>query len=335
MSIGLTLFKIGMTGAIVAGVTLGARQYQVAQLRRARLRGQARLPALPPGRAPATGACDGMDAIVDAYGNRIGSWATGGEGQPDCVPSCSEGYVPSRTGPGDLEWTCVVAEPEPEQFPVADPCMTEIYSRMPIPPEANLYESASVPTRVMLKDLRLHLDYKAQPEIMLGLLEKIATEPSVRSVMVRRVLEEIAPGCEWWVPEGDMLPSQILAYESALGLSVAAETEKDWAHPVEARKGMIPREYLGMPSTGTLQVVPGQRVELLVVEGPQMRFGEHLIAKVTKGGAYPTAVIVPTFRGVDVAPRFGGVHGFEVGTQVVLESTPPTSVYRVYPQDWT
>jgi hypothetical protein len=213
--------------------------------------------------------------------------------------------------------------------------MGGIYSRMPIPPDANLYEAASLPTRVVLKDLRMHLDYPAQQAIMLALLDKIASEPSVRSVMVRRVLEDMAVECDWWVPEADMLPSQRLAYASALELSAAAETERGWEHPAQARKNMIPREYLGMPSTGTLQLSPDQRVELLVVEGPQMRFGEHVIARTLQGGPNPRVVVVPTFKGNDVSPRFGDYHGFDVNTEVVIESSPPTSVYRVYPKDWS
>lgn len=329
MSVGLTLFKIGMTGAIVAGVLLGARQYQRAQARRVRAREPKALPSPPVG-----GDCASWGPIYDDQGTITGLWADGGSGQPRCVPACAEGYAPVRTGEGDFDWACVPPE-EPEEFPASDPCMAGIYSRAPIPPEAKLYEAATVTTRLVLKDLRMHLDYPAQQEIMLALLDKIGSEPSVRSVMVRRVLEDMATECDWWVPEADMLPSQRLAYASALELSRAAETEMGWEHPVEARKNMIPREYLGIPSSGTLQLVPGQHVELLVVEGPQMRFAEHLIARTLQGGPNPRVVVVPTFMGADVSPRFADHHGFDVNTQVVLESTPPTSVYRIYPKDWS
>lgn len=331
MSVGITLLKIGITGAVVAGVLLGARQYQEAQARSRRARGFKALPSPEP---PVGGDCASWGPLFDDQGTITGFWESGGPGQPDCVPACAEGYAPVRVGEGDFDWGCAPVE-VPEEFPAPDPCMAGIYSRGPIPPEAKLYEAATVTTRLVLKDLRLHLDYRAQQDIMLALLDKIAAEPSVRSVMVRRVLEDLAPECDWWVAESDMLPSQRLAYVGALELSRAAETEMGWEHPAQARKNMIPREYLGIASTGTLQLVPGQHVELLVVEGPQMRFAEHLIAKTLQGGPNPVVAVVPTFTGADVSPRFADHHGFHLNTQVVLESTPPTSAYRVYPKDWS
>lgn len=331
MSIGLTLFKIGMTGAVIGGVLLGARQYQNAQSRRIRAREQK---ALPPPVPPVGSDCTSWGPIYDDEGIITGLWTAGGPGEPPCVPACAEGYAPVRTGEGDFDWACAPVE-QPEQFPGPDPCMSGIYSRAPVPPEAKLYESASAPTRIVLKDLRMHLDYRAQQDVMIALLDKITTEPSVRSVMVRRVLEDMATECDWWVAETDMLPSQRLAYAGALELSRAAETEMGWEHPIEGRKNMVPREYVGIASTGVLQLAPGQRVELLVIEGPQMRFAEHLIARTLEGGPNPRVAIVPTFKGVDVSPRFADRHGFGVNTQVVLESTPPTSVYRVYPKDWS
>lgn len=327
MTIGLTLFKLALTGAIVSGVVLTARQYQRQQLARAR----GRRPQLPPAPGPASGGCASLTPVFDDQGNIAGTWAdTAIDGE--CQLVCGDGYA---LGPDGTSCVAVAPSPEPEEFPAPDACVDGIYGRAPIPPEAKMYEAASISTRVVLKDLRLHLDYRAQTQIMLDLLDRIAAEPSVRSVMVRRVLEELAPDCDWWVPINDMLPSQRLVYVSAWELSLAAENEMGWDHPTQARKNMIPREYLGMPSTGNLQLVPGQAIELLVVEGPAMRRAEHLIAKTLQGGPNPRVAIVPTFRGVDVSPRFATSHGFDVGTQVVLESTPPTSVYRVYPKDWS
>jgi hypothetical protein len=239
-----------------------------------------------------------------------------------------------RTGEGDFDWSCAPVE-QPDKFPPPDACVRDIYSRAPIPPEAKLYEAASVQTRLLIKDERMHLDYRAQQQIMLAFLDRIGSEPSAWSVILRRVLEDLAPECDWWVPVFDMLPSQALVFVDAEILLRAAENEMGWEHPTKARKNMVPREYLGMPSTGTLHLSPGQRVELLVVEGPAMQYAEHVIARTLQGGPNPRVVVVPTFRGVDVSPRFADRHGFDVNTHVVLESTPPTSVYRIYPKDWS
>lgn len=313
MSVGLTLVKLGATGVVVGGVIFAARQYQ----RQATARALARsaLPELPPPPASGTPSSPTPEVVPQAP-----------VPQPPPTPS-----VPAEPSPS----------PEPEQYPPADPCLVGIYSRMPIPPEAQVYESASPQTRLVLKNMRLHLDYRVQPQIMLGLLDRIQQEPSVWSVMVRRVLEDVAPDCDWWIGYDDMLPSQKEVFDDTNWLSTAAETETGWEHPLHARKGMIPREYLGLPSTGRLNLVPGQAVELLVVEPPDqgadaspMAYGEHLIAKTLQGGPNPRVRVVDTFMGRDVAPRFADYHGFGVGTEVVLESEPPTSVYRVYPKDW-
>lgn len=295
MSVGLTLFKLGLTGAMVGGVIWTARHYQRQGLARARAR--TAVPQLPgpPGATPG----------------------------PAPLPESPTPTIPQAP------------VPEPEEFPAPDDCVWGVYSRMPIPPEAQIYESADAPARLVLKDMRLHIDYRAQPKIMLDLLDRIDAEPSVRSVMVRRALEEVAPDCDWWIPEDQMLPSQQLVYQSAIELALAAEVETGWDHPSSARKNMIPREYLGIPSTGVLNLTPGQAVELLVVEGPAMEYGEHVIAKTLQGGPNPRVAVVDTFMGNDVAPLFSPQHGFGVGTQVVLESKPPTSVYRVYPKDWS
>lgn len=331
MSTGGTLIKVGLTAAIVGGVLLGARAYQ-RRLERGR---PGPLPLPPPSPVPEpeppVGACT-FTPLFDPEGEVVGTWAEGAEGEDLCVLECVEGYARTKVGPGDLDWSCALIE-QPEEFPAPDPCMAGVYSRMPIPTDAQVYEAASPSTRAFLKDLRFHLDYRAQQDLVLDLLDRIATEPSVRSVMVRRALEEIAPGCNWWTDS--MPPSQKLAYQSALELAQAAEREEGFVHPQGARKNMVPREFLGLPSTGPLNLAPGQRVEILVVEGPQMRFGEHVIARTVQPGVNPRVVVVDTFRGADVAPQFGLQHGFTAGTEVVLEGTPPTSVYRVYPKDWT
>ncbi len=329
MAIGLTLFKLAMTGVILGGVVLTARQYQRQQLARALARHPKLLPAPGPSPEP-PGDCASMTPLFDDQGIIVGTWADSGSGE--CQLICVDGYA---LGVDGISCVPVAPTPEPEEFPIPDACVAGLYSRAPIAPDAKMYEAASMPTRDVLKNLRLHLGPAAQPKIMLDLLDRIATEPSVRSVMVRGVLEGLAPDCDWWIRVGDMLPSQRLVYVSAWDLALAAEVETGWDHPKEARKNMIPREYLGIPSTGALQLVPGQAVELLVVEGPAMRHAEHLIAKTLQGGPNPRVVVVPTFMGADVSPRFATSHGFGVGTKVVLESQPPTSAYRVYPKDWS
>lgn len=327
MSVGVTLFKIGLTGAIVGGVLLTARHYHRQALARARGRVPKPLPAPEP---EPPGGCSSLAPVFDDQGVIAGTWLDS-QTPGECVLSCVEGYVLGADGQ-----SCVRSgpAPEPDEFPAPDACVAGLYSRAPLPPEAKMYEAADQSTRLVLEDLLLHLDYQAQPKLMLDLLDRVVTEPSVRSVMVRRVLEELAPDCDWWIPVSEMLPSQQHVYADSLALSLAAETEMGWEHPQTARKNMVPREYLGMPSSGVLQLAPGQAVELLVVEGPEMEFGEHLIAKTLQGGPNPRVVIVDTFMGRDIAPRLAPYHGFDVGTQVVLESTPPTSAYRVYPKDW-
>lgn len=330
-----TLLKIGIAAAALGGVVYGARRYNLAQQKR--LAASPKKGELPPlDDAPGTD-CSTWGPLFDEGGTIRGYWVPGAQGQPICVPSCVEGFAPERTGEGDYDWACTFAkqpEPPPSEFPPPDACVVQIYSRSPLPPEHGLYESAVQETKIALKDLRMNLVYRAQTEIMLAMLERIQQEPSVRSVMVRRTLEDLAPRCDWWIDDDAMRPSQRLVYQSALALAEAAEIELGWDHPQTARKNMVPREWLGVMSTGPLQLVPGQHVEILVVEGPQMEFGEHVIAKTLSGGSAPKVVVVPTFRGVDVAPRFGPHHGFNVGTQVVLESSPPTSAYRVYPKEW-
>jgi hypothetical protein len=286
MAVGMTLLKIGLTGATLAGVVLTAKTVHARDQRRLAERKSAQTRPLPLPPAPG-----------------------GGNGHA----------TPSPTPDADVD------------YPPSQPCLQGVYSRSPLPPESNMYQAASLNGRIALEDLRMHLDYKAQPALMLHLLEAIQNEPSVRSVMVRRALEDIAPNCDWWIDTSDMTAPQRLVFDSVLELEKAAERELDWRHPTAARKNMIPREYLGLPSTGDLHLATGQAVELLVVEGPQMRFGEHLIAKQVAPGVVQ---IWDQFRGHDVTPRFGHRHGFSVGTEVGIETQVPTSVYRVYPKEW-
>lgn len=327
MSVGMTILKLGATGVVVAAVVLGAREYQRQQLERSRARRPKVLPAPEP---EPPGGCGSLSPLFDDEGNVVGTW-TDSDVPDECQLVCVPGHV---LGADETSCVRVAPEPEPEVFPAPDACVAELYSRTPVPPEPKMYEASGQLARGMLKDMRLHVDHQAQPVVMLDLLTRIGAEPSVRSVMVRRVLEEAAPGCDWWVPTSAMLPSQRLVYEDVLALSMVAEAEMGWEHPVQARKNMVPREYLGIPSSGTLQLVPGQAVELLVVEGPAMEYGEHVVTKTLQGGPNPRVVVVSDFMGRDVAPRLGAYHGFKIGTQVVLESTPPTSAYRVYPKDW-
>lgn len=325
MAVGMALLKIGLTAAAVTTVVVVARQIHQAKVR------QAETKSLGPGPLR----CEGP--IYTAEGIITGFWAKGSVGQPACVPECAEGHAAVRVGPGELDWECQPLEAPPppqEKYPAADACVANLYNRGPLPPENEMYKKADIATQLVLQPMRFHLAYIAQNQILLDLLNRIAAEPSVRSVMVRRALEELAPDCDWWLEDEKMLPSQRLVFEGAMNLSLAAETELGWEHPTQARKNMIPRDWLGIAGTGTLDLAPGQHVEILVVEGPQMRFGEHILAKTISGGAVPRVVVVPTFRGLDVAPRFGHLHGFSVGTEVGLESEPPTSAYRVYPKEW-
>lgn len=286
MAVGMTLVKVGLTGAAVAGIVLTARAVHAKEQRRLAARKSAakRPLPIPPG--------------------------NGGDGGATPGPAPDAG----------------------EAYPAPEACLQGVYSRAPLPPESNMYHAASLNGRIALEDLRMHLDYKAQPVLMLHLLEAIEKEPSVRSVMVRRALEDVAPNCDWWVDVGDMTPAQQLVFAGATELEKVAERELGWTHPTTSRKNMIPREYLGLPTTGDLQLQTGQAVELLVVEGPQMDFGEHVIAKQVAPGVVQ---VWDRFREQDVSPRFGHRHGFSVGTQVGIETQAPTSVYRVYPKEWT
>jgi hypothetical protein len=334
MSAGTTILKMALTGVIVTGVFLGVRSYQKAQQRKLEEKKIGKLPAPDD---EVGGGCGSWGPIYDDQGAITGHWVPGSQGQPRCMPACVDGRVATKIGNGDFDWICATSQPPPpvDEYPVPDACVAHIYSRTPQPPEAQMFAAAEQETKAVLEGMRLHLGNRGQNEIMLALIDRISNEPSVRSVMVRRTLEDLAPLCNWWVDAAAMRPSQRLVYQAATALSLAAETEMGWEQPTQARKNMVPREYVGIMSTGPLNLVPGQHVEILVVEGPAMEFGEHVIAKTLSGGPVPKVVVVPRFRGQDVAPRFSAQHKFSVGTQIGLESSPPTSAYRVYPKEWT
>ncbi len=127
---------------------------------------------------------------------------------------------------------------------------------------------------------------------------------------------------------------------SALQLAQAVERDLGWAPP--DKWGDLPMGYddeilartiLGLPSPGVYNLKPGQIVELIAIDS-SLRYAEHVYAKILD---YDQAfdcyeyIVIATFQGRDVRPKFGNEHGVGLGQTGCLASTGG-GAYRVYAQ---
>lgn len=247
----------------------------------------------------------------------------------------------------------------PDGPSAAGSCVTTIYNRVPEYLDPNVADRLNQGALTAYNEAGyyFYIRREYQDEIFdmaLTTLASMAAEqtmPTIRSVILREILQGINKECNWNQTTDKFDDPMRLVWKDGMRLMVLAgmmaghiDPDPDYLFKTGKRYTM-PRTPLGLPDKGLATPKIDQRVEILATD-KSLQNAEHLIGRVSKLSG-PNGEqdrfeikIVGTFQGKYVRPRLTTKHGFKFASETqssnaFFSKNAPTGIYRFYEEGVT